>query len=135
MAMPIELRDDEGLVTNAADPAQVERATFVTGQNEAQALNDVRAVMSTREGRRAVRRWLGLHGLYKSITAIESSALTYALSGRRDAGLEMLEDVTADGTLFLAMENEHREDAALQARIAAARRAATREEDDLDVAV
>jgi len=120
---PINSRDDGGLA-NAADPAQVESARLADDQGREQALHDVRAVMSTREGRRAVRRWLGSHGLYRSITAIESSALTYALSGRRDAGLEMLEDVvTADRTLYLAMEDEAREDDAQQQAVAAARRA------------
>jgi hypothetical protein len=132
MVKPINLRDDE--VPNTADPTEVEAAEFADEQRHAQALNDVRAVLATREGRRAVRRWLGLHGLYESITRIESTSLTYALSGRRDAGLEMLRDlIEADGTSFLAMEEEHRQDEELRAKIAAARRAAAREdEDDLD---
>ena len=129
----INIGDDVGLVANAADPAQVESARHADDQGLAQARNDVRAVMSTREGRRAVRRWLGLHGVFRSITAIDSSALTYALSGRRDAGLEMLEDVVrADRALYLVMENEAHEDEARQREHAAARRAAALgEEDDL----
>jgi hypothetical protein len=132
MARAINSEDDESLVVNAADPAQVGSAAFADDDRQAQALHDVRAVMSTRAGRRAVRRWLGSHGLYKSITAIESTALTYALSGRRDAGLEMLEDlVKADGTFFLTMEDEHRQDEARLLREAAARRA-TRVDTDVD---
>lgn len=135
MAAGIGLVHDGGLVRNAADPAQVGAASFAESDRQAQALHDVRAVMSTREGRRAVRRWLGLHGLYRSMTAIESSALTYALSGRRDAGLEMLEDlVTADGDLFLVMESEHRQDEARLQREAEARRAATSDRELEDAA-
>jgi hypothetical protein len=133
MASRIDSGDDEGLVVNTANAAQVAAAADVDKDRQAQARHDVRAVMSTPEGRRAVRRWLGLHGLYRSITAVESSALTYALSGRRDAGLEMLEDVVAtDGDLFLLMESEHRQDDARRAHEAAARAAANRE--DLDFA-
>jgi hypothetical protein len=133
MASRIDSRDDEGLV-NTADAAQVAAAADVDKDRQAQARHDVRAVMSTREGRRAVRRWLGLHGLYRSVTAVESSALTYALSGRRDAGLEMLEDLVAtDGDLFLLMEYEHRQDEARRAAEAAAR-AATTQGDDLEFA-
>lgn len=127
MTPAIDSGDDVGLVGNAADADQVAAARFADDQSHAQALDDVRAVMSTRAGRRAVRRWLALHGLYKSITAIESTALTYALSGRRDAGLEMLNELVllADGDLFLAMESEAREDEARLLREAAARRAAS----------
>lgn len=136
MASLIDSGDDGRLVTmNAADPAEVDAATSRDRDRQAQALHDVRAVMSSREGRRAVRRWLGLHGLYRSITAVESSALTYALSGRRDAGLEMLDELTtADGDLFLLMEHEHRQDEARLEAIENARAAARQVDDDLGFA-
>lgn len=98
------------MVRNASDRDQVHRAEKKVRRREQQELEDLRVVMSSREGRRCVRRWLAKHGLYKTCTTA-SSSMTYALSGRRDAGLAMLDELVELPELYLAMEKEAREDA------------------------
>lgn len=98
------------LTGNASDRAQVTRAERKTRRRDHQEREDLRVVLSTREGRRTVRRWLAMHSLFETVTA-PSSSMTYALSGRRDAGLEMLSEIVALEELYLAMEKEARQDA------------------------
>ncbi|HXD72176.1 MAG TPA: hypothetical protein VN628_00495 [Vicinamibacterales bacterium] len=99
------------LVKNAADGEQVQHAARKEKDRARRDVDDVRAVLSSRQGRRFVWRVLKAAGLYRSIT-VEGSMI-YALSGRRDFGLEVLDWVTgASRELYVQMESEGRADQA-----------------------
>jgi hypothetical protein len=110
----------------ASNPADVQRAKNRERSGAMRDQDDLRVVMSTRPGRRLMRRYLAKCGVYKTITV--QSSMIYALSGRRDVGLEMLDEILALEELYLLMETEAREDARLEQREneAARTRAVTR---------
>jgi hypothetical protein len=95
---------DRAQVRNAADPEQVRRAARRDRRRADDRADLVKAQLSTYEGRRFVWEELARHGLYESITV--QSSMIYALSGRRDAGLELLAEVQQHADLFLLMQSE-----------------------------
>lgn len=92
------------LTQNAADPAQVKFARRREQRHLEERRALVRHQLSTVEGRRFVWEELGRHGIFESITV--QSSMIYALSGRRDAGLELLAEAQAFPELYLAMQGE-----------------------------
>jgi len=91
-------------VKNAADVDQVRRA----GRRDRRRADERQALvghqLATYEGRWFVWEELERHGLFESITV--QSSMIYALSGRRDAGLELLAEVQAHPSQFLLMQGE-----------------------------
>ena len=120
-----EQQPDSGrdLVKNAADVEQVRYAERKQRDVSRRDADDIRHVLSSRQGRRFVWRVLKAAGLFRSITV--TSSMIYALSGRRDFGLEILDWVTgASGELYVQMESEARADGTRERREHAAARTA-----------
>lgn len=96
---------DRAVVKNAADREQVKdgrRFEKRAAEHRAQLLA---AQLSTYTGREFVWTELERHGLYESIT--RQSSEIYVLSGRRDAGLELLAEIVRDhGAAYLQMQTE-----------------------------
>lgn len=101
-------------VRNAADREQVQRAESRDRKGYRRRLAVLRSVLGSREGREFVWSELARHGLYESITA--QSSMIYVMSGRRDAGLELMADVQRFPDLYLAMQREAMERAAADDR-------------------
>jgi hypothetical protein len=100
--------DRPPLVRNAADPHQVRRGRRVEAQREAQYLAALGVVLKSREGRFVVWDLLQRAGLYRTSLQPDPHQ-TYALEGRRNFGLELLEAVqVADAEKYLLMEREAR---------------------------
>lgn len=94
---------------NAANVAAVKRAGRAEKDQVLQEYSDLKHVLSSRPGRRLVRRWLEQHGLY--LTVSHDAVNPFFFLGKRDAGLRMLAEVTQHDELYLRMEAEAREDA------------------------
>lgn len=102
MTGPIPRR---AMVRSASDPDQVKNARVDEKVRRANELADMRAVLSTPEGRRVLWRQLSQCGLFESIT-VQSSEI-YVRSGRRDAGLALIAEITtADPEAYLLMQRE-----------------------------
>jgi hypothetical protein len=98
----------EPLVTNAADPDQLDHASRTLRETRNLELADLRTVLALPAGRRWFWRELRRHNLYGSVTRA-SSAEMYAASSLRDTGLEMLgEAYDVDPELCATMEAEAR---------------------------
>ena len=91
-------------VRNAADRDQVRRADTRDQRVYRRRMTVLKAVLETVEGREFIWSELTRHGLYESITA--QSSMIYVMSGRRDAGLELMADVQQFPNLYLAMQRE-----------------------------
>jgi len=95
---------DRAEVRNAADREQVRDAARRERRRAEERRGLVRRQLSTYEGRQFVWDELTRHRLFESITV--QSSMIYALSGRRDAGLELLAEVQEASELYLQMQNE-----------------------------
>lgn len=103
--MPLER---PALVGNAADPHQVRRGRRVEAQREAQYRGALGVVLKSREGRFVIWSLLERAGLYRTSLQVDPHQ-TYALEGRRNFGLELLEAVqSTDLERYLLMEREAR---------------------------
>lgn len=96
---------------NAADPRQIRKA----GQKERLAkqgeLNDLRAVLETRPGRRVVWRQLQRAGVFRTSFAQGIPDRTAFNEGRRDMGLALLAEIhELDPTLYVTMAKEASDD-------------------------
>jgi hypothetical protein len=95
---------DRAQVRNAADADQVKRA----GRRDRHLAEDRTALLATQlstyAGRQFVWQELERHAIFQSITV--QSSLIYAMSGRRDAGLELLAEVQEHTDLYLQMQAE-----------------------------
>lgn len=104
--MPLER---PALVGNAADPHQVRRGRRVEAQREAQYRGALGEVLKSREGRFVIWSLLERAGLYRTSLQVDPHQ-TYALEGRRNFGLELLEAVqNTDHKSYLLMEREARQ--------------------------
>ena len=83
---------EDSLVKNAADEDQVKYAGDRETKERKQELADIRAVMSTREGRRFLWRYLGICGIDKT-SAETSGSWTYFNEGRKLVGLTLKHDI------------------------------------------
>lgn len=95
---------DRAQVRNAADRDQVRRADRRDRDRLERRHELMRRQLSTREGREFVWQELERHHLFESITV--QSSLIYAMSGRRDAGLELFAEVLEHSELYLLMQQE-----------------------------
>jgi len=96
--------EDHPRVKNAATPGQVNWARRKDRRVEVERKALVGQQLATPPGRRFVWEELARHGIFESITV--QSSMIYALSGRRDAGLELLAEVQAFPELYLQMQAE-----------------------------
>jgi hypothetical protein len=93
------------MVRSASDAEQVGNAKLTEKVRRENELADMRAVLATPEGRRVLWRQLSQCGLFESIT-VQSSEI-YVRSGRRDAGLALIAEITqADPQAYLLMQRE-----------------------------
>jgi hypothetical protein len=94
------------LNTNAADESQVKEATAKEVRAHERELNDVRAILGTKEGRRLYWRYLGFCKVFSS-TFNHSGSVTAYQEGMRNVGLALLADVhEADPSAYLLMLKE-----------------------------
>jgi hypothetical protein len=98
-------RPTKAMVRSASDPEQVQNARVDEKVRRANELADMRAVLSTRAGRNVLWRQLSQCGLFETIT-VQSSEI-YVRSGRRDAGLALIAEITtADPEAYILMQRE-----------------------------
>lgn len=96
-------------VKNAADPDQVNRAGSLDERRRERELNDLRFVLSTREGRRTIWRLMEQCKTYGSI--FEASAKIYYNSGRQDVGHYLMAEIAeADEDALFLMMKENKEE-------------------------
>lgn len=100
---------DKVLVKNAADESQVKEAKRKELSGRDRELNDVRNILSTREGRRFVWRLLGHCKVFSSVW--HASALIHYNAGMQDVGHYILADINdADPALLVLMMKENKGD-------------------------
>lgn len=96
----------EAQVKNAADPKQVEKAKSEENRIENRSREDLKAVVSTVNGRRFIWKYLDLCGIYK--TTFTGGSETFFLEGKRAVGLTLLKDVIdASPETFIVMQKEN----------------------------
>lgn len=96
---------EKARVRNAADPKQVANAKLHDQFTEENRVADMRAVLSTPEGRRVLWWWLSQAGLFESITVTSSEI--YVRSGKRDLGLALIAAINvASPEAYLLMQRE-----------------------------
>jgi hypothetical protein len=101
--------DLKTLVKNAADEKQVKDAKFTVEERRRQELNDLRFVLSTRQGRRALWRLMAFCKAFASIW--DSSAKIHYNAGKQDVGHYLIGEVeAADQEAFFLMMKESKED-------------------------
>ena len=79
--------------TNAADLDQVKKGAKIDKSKRQDEIDDIRFVLSTRQGRRFIWRHLTNAGIFQSCFTGNSS--TFFNEGRRDIGLKILAEVNA----------------------------------------
>lgn len=93
------------MVRSASDPEQVGNAKLTEKVRRANELAEMREVLGTRAGRNVLWRQLCQCHLFETIT-VQSSEI-YVRSGRRDAGLALIAEITqADPQAYLLMQRE-----------------------------
>ncbi len=99
------------LVQNAASPSQTRAAKKRAKRISEIELNRLRAVLSTRDGRRWVWDHMAALGIFLKWIPKDPYLTAYE-QGRRNTGLAVLEAVNELGPeVFLQMQKEYREDA------------------------
>ena len=106
--------NDRAQVRNAADRDQVVRAARRDRRRDGDRAALMAHQLANYEGRAFVWQELERHHLFESIT--RQSSEIYVLSGRRDAGLELLAEVQQHTELFLLMQTEAMQRAQRDAR-------------------
>ena len=98
-------RPTKAMVRSASDPEQVQNARVDEKVRRSNELADMRAVLATRAGRNVLWRQLSQCGLFETIT-VQSSEI-YVRSGRRDAGLALIAEITpADPEAYILRQRE-----------------------------
>lgn len=97
------------LVTNAADEAQVAKAAQKMKELESQDFDDLRHVLSSRQGRRFYWKLMGYCGVFKS--SMTGNSQTFFNEGMRKVGLKLLSDLNlAEPEAYLKMVTEERDE-------------------------
>ena len=102
----MEERNDKAFVQNTANPEQVKEASQRERHGRIRDLQDLRAVLSTANGRRFLWRLLGMCKVYAGGFTDNPNYSMYR-DGRRDVGFELLNDINEadeNGYLNLVME-------------------------------
>ena len=96
----------EDQVRNAADEKQVKKASEKDKRKSERESADFKWVLSTRQGRRVVLKYLEECGVFK-LSAEHSGSWTYFNEGKRNIGLKLMADITAsDPEAYLLMLKE-----------------------------
>lgn len=77
-----------------------------------QELNDIKVVLSTKEGRRFIWRFLQDAGIFRNCASFESTTRTFWSEGRREFALRYFNDILeccGDDYLKMARENKPKE--------------------------
>ena len=112
----------DALVDDASDRTQTDHAASTETDRRRARRRAVKSVLSTYDGRLFVWGELERHRIFETITV--QSSLIYALSGRRDAGLELYAEVLTFPDLYLEMQREAMERSAREKKTAVAVRTA-----------
>lgn len=103
------MSQEKALVKNAADEAQVAEAVKKLQITREDELNDIRAVLGMKQGRRFIWRLLGKCKVHESIWS--QSALIHYNAGQQDIGHFIeAEIVDADENLLFLMMSEQRKE-------------------------
>lgn len=104
--MDTEDRFTEGRMPNAADPGQVQAASFKQDERARSADNDLRDILALPSGRRFIGTILEAAGVYR--TSFDTEALVMAANeGRRNQGLWLLAAIQRiDPNAYLLMLQE-----------------------------
>lgn len=104
-----QTQEPAALVKNAADKEQVKKAAMTQKQREIQAANDLRFVLSSRQGRRFIWRILCYCNMFQSIW--RPSAEIHKLAGMQEVGLFLTGEITQvdDEAYFLMMKEAKQE--------------------------
>lgn len=95
----------KSLVGNAADRKQVKDAKGKEKLSRERELQDIKQVLSTRNGRRFYWNLLGFCGVFES--SFTGNSQTFFLEGKRTVGLKLLADLNeADPESYLKMMQE-----------------------------
>ena len=98
------------LVKNAADAEQVKKAALTEKQKSIQAANDLKYVLSSRQGRRFIWRVLCYCKMFESIW--RQSAEIHKLAGMQEVGLFLTgEIVKVDDEAYFTMMRESKQEA------------------------
>lgn len=98
-------QEPEALVKNVGDKEQVRKAALTVKQREIQAANDLRFVLSSRQGRRFIWRVLSYTQMFKSIW--RASAEIHKLAGMQEVGLFLTGEITlVDEEAYFQMMRE-----------------------------
>jgi hypothetical protein len=101
--MANEQRQDVGDEDQVRERKQTQRLKRI---NE---LDDIRAVLSTPQGRRVVWRILGMTHLYKE--SFTGNSTTFYNEGQRSIGLQLLGELTAaDPLAYVKLQQENADD-------------------------
>lgn len=96
----------DSFVKNAADKKQVASAELKEKDREKQALDDVKFILSTTQGRRFIWRLISLCGVYRS--SFTGNSTTFFNEGGRNIGLQLVADIhNVDPDAYASMIKEH----------------------------
>lgn len=100
--------NEKSFVKNAADPAQVAEAKKKESFSRRDELDDIRFVLSYKQGRRLLWRLLKHCNVFGSVW--HPSALIHHNSGKQDVGHFVMAEITeANPEAFLLMMKENKE--------------------------
>ena len=103
------MSQEKALVKNAADEAQVAEAVKKLQITREDELNDIRAILNTKQGRRVFWRMLSKCKVFESIWS--QSAMIHYSSGQQDIGHWLMSEmVEADENLLFLMMSEQRKE-------------------------
>lgn len=100
----------EPLVTNASDRKQVKNARSKELRGRDREIEDMRKVLSMREGRRVIWRLMAKCRTFQSVFDASGSRVYY-YSGQQDIGHFLLDEITAtDENKLIDMMRENKEE-------------------------
>jgi hypothetical protein len=92
---------------NAADPTQVKEQAQKEKRGREKELDDVKFILSHRQGRRFYFRYLEECGVFK--TSFTGNSQTFFLEGQRNIGLKLLSDLNeAEPEAYIVMIKENK---------------------------
>lgn len=101
--------NQRSLVHNAEDEAQVRKAARVEERRQAEEREDLGFVLSTKSGRRVVRRWLDDLRAFEGVWN-ENPIVMSGWAAKQEVGIQLLQAIQASfPDAYLQMEKEHME--------------------------
>lgn len=100
---------EQSLVKNGSDEEQIKKAEKKEAFKSHQNIDDIRFVLSTVQGRRVLKKYLEVCGVFRTSFS-ENVNQTLFLEGQRNVGLMLLNDInSADPMAYVKMINEGKE--------------------------